>query len=149
VETCRDKALSLLAQRPHFTAELVRKLQARGFAEPVIEQTLEYLEGHGWLDDRRFALEMAAGSLSRKGFGPRRMRAELERRGVDGEIAEAAVASVFEGPGDELEAARRALSRRSRGHGGRAAAGRYLERRGFSTGVILTVLEDTDFDSEG
>jgi len=28
----------------------------------------------------------------------------------------------------------------------RAVAGRYLERRGFSTGVILTILNEVDLD---
>jgi regulatory protein len=145
-ETCRDKALRLLAQRPHFNAELVRKLEARGFDEQEIEVTLRDLESLGWLDDRRFALEMASGPLARKGYGPRRIRAELERRGVDSEIADAAVEAVYEDPGAELEAARRALSKRTRGHGDRAAAGRYLERRGYSTGVILTILDELEFD---
>ncbi len=87
---------------------------------------------------------MASGPLTRKGYGPRRIRAELERKGVDSEIADAAVASVFEEPGDELKAARLALSKRSKGPGDRAAAGRYLERRGYSTGVILTILDEME-----
>lgn len=74
------------------------------------------------------------------------MRAELERRGVEGEIAEAAVASVYASVADELDAARRALERRTKGPSDRAAAGRYLERRGFSTGVILTILNEVDLD---
>lgn len=72
------------------------------------------------------------------------MRAELERRGVESEIAEVAVASVYENAGDEIDAARKALERRSKGPGDRAAAGRYLERRGFSTGVILSVLNEIE-----
>jgi len=140
--------LRLLAQRPHFNAELAQKLRSRGFHEEEIEETLGDLESHGWLDDRRFAIEMASGPLARKGYGPRRMRAELERKGVDGEIAEAAVAAVYESAGDELDAARRVLERRTKGPGDRAAAGRYLERRGFSTGVILTVLDEIEFDPE-
>ena len=146
-ESCRDKALRLLAQRPHFNAELARKLQARGFSEQEIEETLHELESHGWLDDRRFAIEMASGPLSRKGYGPRRIRAELERKGVGSEIADVAVASVFEESGDELKAARRALERRSKTSGGRAAAGRFLERRGYSTGVILTILDEIEFEA--
>jgi len=143
---CQDKAQRLLALRPHFKAELAKKLEARGFHEQEIEQTLEHLEERGWLDDRRFAIEWTTGPLVRKGYGPRRMRAELERRGVDDDIAEAAVSSVYENVGDELDAARRALERRSKGTGDRAAAGRFLERRGFSTGVILTILDEIDFE---
>ena len=147
-ESCRDKALRLLAQRPHFEAELLQKLSARGFGDEEILQTLANLEAQGYLDDRRHALEMAQGPLSRKGYGPRRMRAELERRGVDGEIAENAVAAVYGDLDAELKAARRALSKRSKGPGDRASAGRYLERRGFSTGVILTVLDDIEVNTD-
>lgn len=84
------------------------------------------------------------GPLARKGYGPRRMRAELERRGVEGEIAEAAVTAVYVTAEDERDAARRALERRTKNPSDRAAAGRYLERRGFSTGVILTVLDEIE-----
>ena len=101
---------------------------------------------HGWLDDRRFAIEMASGPLTRKGYGPRRIRAELERKGVEPDIADEAVTAVFENSGDELKAARRVLERRSKGSGDRAAAGRYLERRGYSTGVILTILDEIEID---
>ncbi|MGB5552988.1 MAG: regulatory protein RecX [Thermoanaerobaculia bacterium] len=125
---------------------MARKLEARGFSEQEIGETLRDLESNGWLDDRRFAIEMATGPLARKGYGPRRLRAELERRGVEGEIAEVAVASVYASVADELDAARRALERRTKGPGDRAAAGRFLERRGFSTGVILTILDEIDFD---
>ncbi len=141
--------MRLLALRPHFNAELARKLEARGFGGPEIEETLRDLELHGWLDDRRFAIEMASGPLTRKGYGPRRIRAELERKGVEPGIADEAVTAVFEDPGDELQAARRVLERRSKGPGDRAAAGRYLERRGYSTGVILTILDDIDIDPDG
>ena len=89
---------------------------------------------------------MATGPLARKGYGPRRIRAELERKGVEGEIAEAAVAAVYESTTDELDGARRALEKRSKGPGDRAAAGRYLERRGYSMGVILTVLDEMEIE---
>jgi len=89
---------------------------------------------------------MATGPLARKGYGPRRIRAELERKGVEGEIAEAAVAAVYESTTDELDGARRALEKRSKGPGDRAAAGRYLERRGFSMGIILTVLDEMEIE---
>ena len=91
---------------------------------------------------------MATGPLARKGYGPRRIRAELERKGVEADIAEAAVAAVYESTTDELDGARRALEKRSKGPGDRAAAGRYLERRGYSMGVILTVLDEIEFDPE-
>ncbi|NIA01613.1 MAG: regulatory protein RecX, partial [Bacteroidia bacterium] len=65
------------------------------------------------------------------------------------DIADEAVTAVFEDPGDELQAARRVLERRSKGPGDRAAAGRYLERRGYSTGVILTILDEIDIDPDG
>ena len=87
---------------------------------------------------------MATGPLARKGYGPRRIRAELERKGVEADIAEAAVDAVYESTTDELAGARRALEKRPKGPGDRAAAGRYLERRGYSMGVILTILDEIE-----
>ncbi len=137
--SCFEKACDLLARRPHFRAELERKLGQRGHNEAAIAAALERLADLGYLDDDGCARSLAGGPLSRRGYGPLRMRAELERRGAPAAVAEAAVAAAF-ADGEE-EAARRVaerwLSRRPGGAGARAALARHLDRKGFSTGTVL------------
>ncbi len=141
-----DKALRLLARRPHFRRELNRKLASRGFQAEVVEATLDRLEKQGYIDDRRCALELASGQLRRKGFGPRRVRAELERRGAAEDAVEEALSASF--PEGELTRARELAARWL---GSRSAdpdkLARHLDRKGYSKHVILQVLEETEIAS--
>ena len=83
--------------------------------------------------------------MTRKGLGPRRMRFELQRRGVADDTAESVVAQVFADPEEEFRRARETAARK--GDGGRVEAdrlARQLDRKGFSKAVILRVLSDLE-----
>ena len=142
--SCFEKACDLLARRPHFRAELERKLGQRGHDEAAIAAALEKLGELGYLDDAGCARSLAAGPLSRRGYGPLRMRAELERRGAPAEEAAAAVAAAFV-DGEDLAARRvaeRWLSRRAAAPPARAALARHLGRKGFRTGTVLRLARE-------
>lgn len=88
------RALNLLTRRDHTTAELQRKLAARGFSAESIVAVLAKLAEEGYLDDRRFAERWAESALrSGRGYGLRILQ-ELLRRGLPREIAVAAVAAA-------------------------------------------------------
>jgi regulatory protein len=68
---------------------LSRKLRERGWAgerEPGIEALVERLAGLGYVDDRAFAAGRAA-SLTRRGYGERRVRDSLQAAGIAAEDA--------------------------------------------------------------
>lgn len=136
-----NKAVDLLANRPHFTAELGQKLQRRGFADGDVTEALERLTSLGYLDDLAAAQGFAQHRAERQGWGPRRLRAELARRRVDEEIVSQVVAEAFrEG---EKPAARAAAERWSaKGGSDRDRLARYLDRRGFSKAVIVEILHE-------
>lgn len=71
-------ALRLLNRRDYSRAELSRRLEAR-FGRGH-QSVIEWLEQKSYLDDRRFT-ESFLGSHPQ--WGPLRMEAELERRGID------------------------------------------------------------------
>ncbi len=140
---CHDKALELVARRPHFRRELEQKLVRRGFSSDEVESTLVELARIGLLDDLAHAREMAGGSMARKSFGPRRMRAEFMRRGVEETVIDMVIADVFSDPEEEFRRARDAAHRRSEGGAADLSrVGRFLDRKGFSKSVILRVLEE-------
>ena len=149
--SCFDKACELLALRPHFRAELERKLGRRGHDEAAIGAALARLEELGYLDDAGCARSLAAGRLSRNGYGPLRMRAELERRGAPAAAAEEAVAAVF-AEGDEA-AARLATERWLARLGGkpasRAALARHLSRKGFRSGTVMELARELVREADG
>lgn len=70
--------------RARLAAYLLRKLRERGWAgqgEPPVERLAERMAALGYVDDRAFASARAA-SLSRRGYGPRRVDAALRAAGI-------------------------------------------------------------------
>ena len=106
----KEKALELLAARPMSRKELVDKLTARPRdreKEPLCGpelagQAADWLEGLGYLDDGKYAVQVAEHCAAR-GYGPARVREELYRRGVPREYWEEALAGL-EGPEAGIDA---------------------------------------------
>ncbi|MEA3031317.1 MAG: regulatory protein [Sphingomonadales bacterium] len=70
--------------RARLETYLVRKLRERGWAgqgEPPVEHLTERMAALGYVDDRAFASARAQ-SLSRRGYGPRRIDAALRAAGI-------------------------------------------------------------------
>lgn len=135
--TCYDRAVRLLAVRPHFRAELEAKLVQRGYPGEEIGAALDRLSAEGYLDDVRTARDFVTHRLEQKAEGRLRLRAELVRRGASEEAVSAALAEV---PEDDLEAAREAAAKWARSHRpDPAALARHLARKGFSRRAIFAV----------
>ena len=142
-----DKAVRLLAARPHFRRELAQKLAARGLPAGEVEAALDRLTSEGYLDDRAAAESLIRSRLSRGAEGRLRLAAELARRGAPSEIAAAALDSLL--PDDDLPAAREAARRFRRGSksGDPAALARHLARKGFSRRAIVAILREEGQDT--
>ena len=80
-------ALRMLARRDHFSAELAEKLGRRGFSPAEIEGALDRCRSLGLVDDQGLASRFAEVRSAENGWGPRRIEAELRRRGVDRALA--------------------------------------------------------------
>ena len=92
----------LLSRRPYTEAELRERLARRGLEDDVIEHTMARLDSLDLVDDGSFAKQWVEERASRKGLGSRRLRAELERKGVAPEEIDEALAAEA---GSELERA--------------------------------------------
>ncbi len=135
--TCYDRAVRLLAVRPHFRAELSAKLAQRGYPEDEIGAALDRLAAEGYLDDVRTARDFVAHRLEQRAEGRLRLKAELIRRGASEEAVAAALAEM---PEDDLEAAGEAAATWARSHKpDPAALARHLARKGFSRRAIFAV----------
>ncbi|NIM29076.1 MAG: regulatory protein RecX [Gammaproteobacteria bacterium] len=75
-----------MARREHSRGELTRKLLARGFGEPAVDDALDALEAENLLSDRRFTETFVEQRIAR-GHGPMRIRHELRQRGIDSALA--------------------------------------------------------------
>src|SRR5699024_9112189 len=77
----RSLILEMLARREHSAWELQRKLAARGYQSDVVEAALLELCRDNLQSDQRFT-ESYIRSRIERGFGPRRIAAELRERGI-------------------------------------------------------------------
>ena len=91
-----DYALNLLTGRPYTVRNLRRKIVQKGFTAADADSTIDRLVANGLLDDVRYAEQFARGHLLGPGASRRRIRQQLFQRGIPGEVADAAIASVIE-----------------------------------------------------
>lgn len=98
VSAVRSKALDLISARPLSRRELIQKLTARPrdrekqpMATPEqAEEAADWLEGLGYLNDAEYAKTVAR-HYSAKGYGDRKVRDEMFRRGVPRDLWDAAL----------------------------------------------------------
>ncbi len=84
----KGAALNLLSYRQRSTRELQRKLLKKGWSMEMIEPVLRELEEKGFLNDREFAEMLARDRTGRKQLGPRALKDELMKAGVDRDMIE-------------------------------------------------------------
>jgi SOS response regulatory protein OraA/RecX len=118
-----EVTLRALSRRDRSRAELDRRLTEMGVREGEREDALERATRAGLVDDGRFAARRAR-SLAERGAGDRWVLDDLGQRGVDPELARAAVA--------ELEPERVRASRIAAARGRSVKTVRYLASRGFA-----------------
>lgn len=88
----RQRALEILARREQSQFELKRKLKSKGIPPAEVEQTVANLTDRCLQSDLRFS-EMLVRKRIADGYGPLRIRAELQSHGIGGETLQAAMAT--------------------------------------------------------
>ena len=86
-----EKALYLLEYRAHSRGELYQKI-SREYEKEATLQALERVEALGLINDLDFATRLAEELTTQKGYGKARVKADLQRRGIDREL----IAQVLE-----------------------------------------------------
>ena len=141
----RTAALALLAGRDFARAELVRRLERRGYPPATVAAAVEGLAAEQLLSESRF-VEHFIRTHAGRGHGPARIRAELRERGVPADEIE----SGLEGSSADWIALAREARRRRFGvsppgdYRERARQARFLQYRGFSAEQIRAALGPGD-----
>ncbi|HLC17457.1 MAG TPA: regulatory protein RecX, partial [Thermodesulfobacteriota bacterium] len=142
-----DTALRFLSYRDRSVKEVEERLRHRGFAPGETASSIEFLLEAGYLDDERFARNLAATRTRVKNWGPARIASELYTRGVSREITEEVLSAIDEP--SQTDTAERELKSWSRKNGVSLSgtsrknlekAFRHLRARGFSTQVIINLI---------
>lgn len=138
-------ALNLLTRRDHSRMELQQKLGRKNYTTEDIEPVLDRLSSAGLLDDQRFAESYLRYRRSR-GFGPMRIRMELQTKG----ITESMIAEVIQMTDNAwFTDVRNVWQKQFKGrlpadNSERARQMRFLYNRGFTQEQINSVFRDND-----
>ncbi len=146
-EEAKKQALRLLDKRDYSRKMLLDKLTEKGAEESDALEVVDWLCDIGAVDDGRYA-GLVVRHYARKGYGVRRIREELYRRGIGRELWEDALSSLPETD----ETVFRLLSSRLRGTEGGPQDLRRAEnallRRGYSREEIRAAMERYESGSE-
>ena len=150
----RGLCLRALTGAPKTRQQLADMLAGRGIPEGAAETVLDRFSEVGLIDDAAFARAWVSSRSTGRGLARRALSAELRAKGVDAEVAAAAVEAVDDD--DERETARRLVDRRigAMRRLDRATATRrlmgLLARKGYSGGLAAAVVREAlDADSAG
>ncbi len=145
-----EKAMRYLGPRARTEKELRTYLLGKGFGADVTEQTMQKLQGYGYIDDKAFAESYIEGHRSR--YGEKRLAIELRQKGVSAQIIQEALEEL-----DQSEDATAAARKYLRTHApNRFKLRGYLYGKGFSASAIEAatdtlseegVFSEDDFES--
>lgn len=93
-EQARNVCLRLLTVRARTRAELQTQLTKRGYPDDVNAKVLDRLAEVGLVDDEDFAEQWVRTRHEHSGKGKRALAVELRKKGVDGEVIDAALAEL-------------------------------------------------------
>lgn len=130
----KEKALELLTRKPQSRRELERRLGEWEAGEEEIAEICDRLEELGFLDDARYAAQVVR-HYGAKGYGARRLRDELYRRGIARELWDEAL-SQAEDTGSAIDAFLGKKLKGSRDPKDLKRASDALARRGYSWSEI-------------
>ena len=140
-EKALNDAVKQLSYRDLSKTILIEKLISKGHSEEAAEYAAAYLEERKFLDDTRYA-QMLLKSYSRKGYGTRRIKQELKKRGISNEDAN----EVYNEYETDYSILNSLLDKKLKGDVSdrkeiqKAIA--FLQRRGFSWSEIKKALDE-------
>jgi regulatory protein len=143
----RATALDALARRDYASEDLRRKLLNKGYDPSVVADLIERLCVEKLVDDRRY-VESFIGYHAPRGQGPLRVRADLRKIGLQGEIVEQGLAAYGDWIADLRKAREKKFGVQLPTHyADKQRQARFLGYRGFTGAQIRLALGfDTDID---
>ena len=150
----KEKALYLLEHRNHSKRELTEKIARTAASWEAAEAAAGQMEELGLVDDQAYARDRAREMFLRKRWGPLRVKQELRRKGIDGELIEELLEEYRQRDEGGLvaENVRAVLETNSSGwredENQRRRAFAALQRRGYSYEEIREGMAWDEFEAE-
>jgi len=135
--SCLDAAGNILSLKSLSKAELTKKLSDRGYDEETISATIDKMLEYGYLNDEEYAKSLARRLFS-SGKAPRRIEFELQKKGIDKELAREVSSKYKE---NSREAALKIAEKyKIETEKDLARLGRKLASYGYETSLIYDIL---------
>jgi regulatory protein len=132
--------------------EVTQYLEKKEHSHPVIQQALDALIKLNYVNDQRFALEWGRYKINKQKLGKTRLYLELLNKGIDKEILESALETLYEDNSEAelaIQSARKKLNslKGVKEEKKKRRLIQYLKRRGFSADIIyqsLKIVSETE-----
>jgi len=96
-ERTMNRAVKLLAAKPRSIGELRERLLEKTWTNAeIVGAVISKLEEYGYLDDQKYAADLALSKLRQKPQGKRRLQQAMSQKKLDREVLDTAIESAFE-----------------------------------------------------
>jgi len=156
-ERTMNRAVMLLAAKPRSIAEIRERLLEKSWTNSeIVDAVIEKLSEYKYLDDRRYASDLAVSKLRQRPQGRRRLQQTLSQKKLDKDVVDEAISSAFEKL-PETELIDQAIEKQIRLKGKPKTREEvkkfydHLLRRGFSYDLVISRVRDLskyDLDDE-
>lgn len=135
IYSAENAAMTYLGRAEHCRAGLKQKLLKKNIAANAIDSALDYLESVGYLSDLRFAQVWLSSRYIDHAEGRIKLSGELAKRGINRQVAKAALDDFFSRRSEE-EICKRAVKKLSKTTYSKEKLIASLRRLGFSSKSI-------------
>ena len=146
-EDAKKRALAILEKRDVSRQMLLDKLKEKDISPADAEEVADWLGSLGVIDDERFA-SLVVRHYAAKGYGEKRIREELYRRGIDRALWDAALREMPEADDTVFRLYAQKLRGTDGGDAARRRAQNYLLRRGYSWDEVRLAAERFQRETE-
>jgi regulatory protein len=92
-----NRAVKLLTAKPRSIAELRERLLEKAWTNSeIVDWIIEKLKEYGYLDDQKYASDLALSKLRQRPQGKRKLQQSMSQKKLDREIQDAAIVAAFE-----------------------------------------------------
>ena len=144
-------AYALLARSPHSRAQVLAKLESKGFAGELIEDCVKRLDELGYLDDAQIARRWAQVMLRERCWGILKAEQQLQQRGIERDLARQ-VLDEAQQEFPQIDGARQAVAGRFSDRTADiplAKVVNFLRSRGFSGEVVYAAAREWEKKRSG
>ena len=144
-KNARRRAIRYLVYRDRSRNEIIHYLHGKKFSANAVDKTIIFLESNDYINDERFAMQFGRSRIVNKKIGRLRLGLELVNKGLERKIIKETLNSLYEEYDEKkiaMSCAKKKLATYSPSNSekDRRRIAKFLERKGFPSGIIYKVV---------